>query len=130
MYILLSIFAVSLVGTAGMIFYKMMSLRNHERVVAPTHSLEHHVGSFFRRISQHIGLYIKKWWNEILVPFLIDIARVIMIALIRLWRKIRASIKAFIDTRKKTGTGQKGAVSFFLKDISEHKKNLKNGNGN
>lgn len=130
MYILMSIFAVSLLGTAGMIFYKMAALRRHEEIAVSAHPIEHHLGSFFRRIFQLLGLRVRKFFNEVFVPFLIDIARIIVIALIRLWRKVRTFVKEFIEARKNNGPTQKGATSFFLKDISEHKKNLKNGNGN
>ena len=121
-------FAVSLIGTAGMIFYKVISLRSHREVVTPTQSLEHYVGSFFKRIIQNLLYWIKTTWKAHILPFLLNILRFVFINVVRLNRKIRTYIIEFIVTRKKNGATPKGTTSFFLKDISEIKKNLKNGN--
>lgn len=126
MYILISVFLVSFLGTAGMVLYKMMSLRMQDTAPAPvgSGSLEHHFGAFLRTTAKRWMEKVHLWIKNVFAPAVARGIKDLAILLVRLFKSLKDAISRRIDSRVSDGTSKKGAASFFLKDIAEHKKNV------
>ena len=137
MYILMSIFALSLLGTSFMIGYKTMVLRRYGVAEAPggtppltaqAHSLEHHLGAFLRT---HAKRFIEggfSWIKAVCIPVIIRSVKSVITFIAYIIRYIGTTVSHRIHSLENGSVPPSGASSFFLKDITEHKKNLKNGN--
>lgn len=148
MYILIFIFSFSLLGTVFIIGYKVLMLRKYGIEAIPgritplseqAHSLERHLGTFLRtRLRQYLEKSIF-WFKTVCVPVVIHATKGVIIMVIHSIRYVRNRFFYGVDSLRnkntphddlpEQGRPQSGASSFFLKDITEHKKNLKNGNG-
>ncbi|MBI5817172.1 MAG: hypothetical protein HZB09_01975 [Candidatus Yonathbacteria bacterium] len=127
MYILVSIFAFSLLGTVSMIGYKTMALRRSTIVEVPaqTHSLEHHFGAFLRTFTKRYTEKIFFWFKVVCVPVMIRFVKNTITLIVHIIKYIGMTVSQRIDSLEQGSTPRGGASSFFLKDITEHKKNLK-----
>lgn len=122
MYILISVFVTSLLGTIGMIVYKMVMLRTRGTVSMPAQSIEYHVEAFSRAFAVRWVEKVRLWVKNIFVPVVFHLMNSLGVFLVRLFKTAKDTISRHIDSRTTNGISKKGAVSFFLKDITEHKK--------
>lgn len=130
--VLISLFSLSLLGGASMVAYKIISLRRRE-IEHPTaegqHSLEHHLGAFLRATGKRYAIKAYLWVKNVLIPVAVYVVRKLARILTRLFEKVRVKIVERMQWRDHGNTASKGAVSFFLKDITEHKKNSRGESG-
>lgn len=127
MYILVSIFAFSLLGTASLIGYKIMALRRSTVVEVPNHphSLEHHLGTFLRTFAKRRAENVFNWLKSVCVPVIIRFIKSGIELITHIIKYIGMAVSQRIDSLEQGSAPRGGASSFFLKDITEHKKNLK-----
>jgi len=120
-----------------MIGYKLMILERRTTlgvsehtppVVGQAHSLEHHFGAFMRIHTRRYTEKIIFWIKTVCVPAVVSILRTITILIVRIIKYIGTTVSHRVNSLGNEHTPRNGASSFFLKDITEHKKNLKNGN--
>lgn len=142
MLILISFFAISFLGVVSMLAYKLMVLERQG--MAGTHpsfssssaaafqapgSLDRRFGVFFRTYAKRFSLTVAYVWSHLFLPVFLRSMQIFIAVMVRIIKKIRSLISSRINSFGNRGESRKGAVSFFLKHISEHKKNLKNGTG-
>lgn len=127
MYILVSIFAFSLLGTAFMVGYKIVALRRSTvvEVLNHPHSLEHHLGTFLRTFTKRHTEKVFNWLKAVCIPMLIRFIKSGIELIAHIIKYIGVAVSQRIDSLEQGSTPRGGASSFFLKDITEHKKNLK-----
>jgi hypothetical protein len=128
LYVLISLFAISFLGAASMVGYKFMVLRRREvrQIVEQPHSLEYHLGAFLRNLSRVYATKAYLWIKNIFLPIAARIIKEIVLLIVATVKKIKTKISARMELRDHGNHQLRGAVSFFLKNITEHKKNLRN----
>lgn len=128
LYALISLFAISFLGGTFMVGYKIMALRRRDitgQTLGQAHSLEHHLGAFLRNLGRVYATKAYLWVKNVFLPVVIRVVKEVLLIMIQAIKKIKAKISARMELRDHGNHQSKGAVSFFLKDISEHKKNLR-----
>lgn len=134
MYILISIFTFSFLGTVSMIGYKAVILRRRAIAGMPmptpllagqAHSLEQHLGTFLRTHAQRYTEKSFFWIKTVCVPTVVYFTKNAIEFITYIIKYIGVRLSHRIHSLKNENVPQNGASSFFLKDITEHKKNLK-----
>ena len=110
-----------------MVGYKTMALRRSVVVEVPNHphSLEHHLGTFLRT---HTRRYTEKsfyWIKTVCIPAIIRFIKSVITLVAYIIKYIGARLSHRIQSLENGNVPHNGTSSFFLKDITEHKKNLK-----
>lgn len=129
MYILISIFAFSFLGMVSLVGYKLVALEKRTVVLGipeHQHSLEHRVGALTRTLTKRYTEKIVSWIQTVCVPALVGLLQQIVILIVRGIKYIGTRLSHREHPLDATNIPRTGASSFFLKDITEHKKNLKN----
>lgn len=134
MYILMSIFALSLLGTVFMVGYKIVVLQRYgvaevlgrtPPLTGQAHSLEHHLGAFLRTHSKRFMEGGFSWIKAVCVPVIIRSVKRVIAFVAHIMRYIGTTVSHRIHSLENGSVPPSGASSFFLKDITEHKKNSK-----
>lgn len=110
-----------------MIGYKLSALERRAPGHAPehAHSLEHHFGAFMRTLTKRYTERFFSWIKTVCLPALAHALENIIMVIIRVAKYIGAQLSHRMDSFGNKNVPRNGASSFFLKDITEHKKNLK-----
>lgn len=137
MYILVSIFAFSFLGMVSLVGYKLVVLerRAASGVLNPIpppigqiHSLEYHFGTFLRTLAQRYTEKGFSWIKTVCIPAIVRFLKHTTILITYIIKRMSDKLSQRTHSRGDEHIPRNGASSFFLKDITEHKKNLKNGN--
>lgn len=142
MSILIFFFAVSFLGVVSMLSFKLIMLERqghagthanlpspHADVLQASGSLDRRFGVFFRAYAKRFSLMVAYLWSQRFFPAFLRSLKILIMVVARIMKKIGSMISSRVDSFGNKGRHQRGAASFFLKDISEHKKNLKNRSG-
>jgi hypothetical protein len=117
-----------------MISYKTIALRRNIIAGMPApapllagqaHSLEHYLGVFLRTHTQR---YTEKgffWIKTVCIPVVVRFTKNTIELITYLIKYIGVRLSHRIQSLRNENVLHSGASSFFLKDITEHKKNLK-----
>ena len=117
-----------------MIGYKIIELRRRNIAVAldhttqlvpQAHSLEQHLGTFLRTHAQRYAEKSFFWIKTVCVPVVVHFTKSAIEFITYIIKYIGIRLSHRIHSLKNENVPQNGASSFFLKDITEHKKNLK-----
>lgn len=129
MSVIVPLFFFSLLGGLGLLLRKIVFLKRENAVIiAPAHSTDR-IGIAIRNIVVALVLRLRSWFSISLLPVFMNIARASFLTALFLVRRIQARLEKIARERRDDISRKKGAASFFLKDISEHKKSLKSTDG-
>lgn len=131
MIIIITLFYLSLITIVGMVGWKLVSLRKHKlSLIAGAVEEELH-SSLYGTLEQGWHLFVKKYLVQartFATALFYTVANVVLRFVLNTTRKIQARHGKWYDMVKGKGTLKKrGAVSFFLQDVAEYKKSLKEG---
>lgn len=131
MFILITLFYLSLITIVGMVGLKLVSLRKVKVSLI--------AGVVENELHSNLYQSIERGWHVFRTKYLVE-ARAFIVALyyvvaqkvlrfvLDTMRKIQARHGKWYDMVKGKGVPKKkGSVSFFLRDVAEYKKSLKGG---
>lgn len=127
-------FIISLLGTILLIAYKIIAIRiygvswiarNDVPLSMEVHSLEQHVGAFLQERTKKYGTKAFYYIQENYIPAIIQGIKNITAFIVRILKHIGHNVFHNGYSLDHGTIPPRGASSFFLKNISEHKKNIK-----
>jgi hypothetical protein len=121
MFILYSIFIVSLIMLSAMIGFRLWELKNGKIPFPDGEGLGRHLHQF-AEWEKKVWEESRQWSMRFLSLFLRLV--IIVIDKIRKWMRHTVSSMEETLTKKNASKELQGAPSFFLKDIAEHKKKI------
>jgi hypothetical protein len=128
MFIIITLFYLSLVTIAGMVGWKIVSLRSLKLSLVEGIESELH-GKFYDIAHMWWDVFRDTYWARArafaLTVFYVVAHEVLRVALI-VGQKLRRRLSTWLDMVKGKGViKNKGSASFFLRNIAEHKKIIK-----
>lgn len=127
-------FMISLLGTILLFAYKIIAIRMNGVSRASigdvplsmeVHSLEQHVGAFLQERTKKYGTKAFYYIQENYIPVVIQVTKNTIAFIVRIVKHIGNNVFHHDYSLDHGVVPRRGASSFFLKDISEHKKNIK-----
>ena len=132
MFIIITLFYLSLTTIIVMVGWKLISLRTLKLSLIEGVEKELH-GKFYEMVHGWWDIFRAKYWVRFralaLALFYFAAHEVLLLAL-KVGQKIKVRLHVWHDMVKGKGiVKSKGSVSFFLRDIAEHKKAMKESEG-
>ena len=131
MFIIITLFYLSLVTIVGMVGWKFISLRSLK--LSLVEGIEHELhGKFYDIAHMWWDVFLSKYWARArasaLAIFYI-VAHEVLRATLLIGQRIRRRLSVWLDMVKgKGGIKNKGSASFFLRDVAEYKRELTTNN--
>lgn len=128
MTIIITLFYGSLAIIVAMIGWKLVSLRSLKLSLIEGIEKELH-GKFYEMVHEWWRVFHERYWTRAKIAamnlFYLAAHEVLRYAL-KIGQKLKARLHVWHDMVKGKGViKNKGSVSFFLRDIAEHKKTIK-----
>lgn len=124
MSLIVPLFFVSLLGGVGILLRKIFFLKRENAVIVASAYSTDRISIAIRDAAVSLAARLRSWFSISVLPIFIHIAQILFLTTLFLVRKIQARLEKIAKERRNDISRKKGAASFFLKNISEHKKSL------